>query len=223
KPNKPPTQPKPTNSPASPTPTTEQINQTEQKLDQAQANNLSEEELINLIKQTSETVKHSGDENLKKKKEAAEKKLSKDKLRELIREEIHQELTENGVKPEQFDPQVIRTEVLNEIGKQKLWSLINTLEQALKAGQKTKVKNHLQALQQFINSKIDYKQNAYAKQKTKVQRLLTQANQQLNSPNQTKTNFFHLAQTKLEEELKTHNQKIEEIIAEAMPEEGKID
>ncbi|CAI2201243.1 12828_t:CDS:2, partial [Funneliformis geosporum] len=174
----------------------------------AQEEGVNEEELIKIIKETSETVKHSGDENLKKKKEEVEKKLSKEKLRELIREEIHQELVENKLKPEELsltvkqkldelnnnnnnDHQVIRTEVLNEIGKQKLWLLIKTLEQVLKAGQKTKVKNHLQELQQFINSKIDYKQNAYAKEKNKVDQLLAQAR---NQSNQNQTPWFVFAE-----------------------------
>ncbi|CAI2162915.1 16646_t:CDS:2 [Funneliformis geosporum] len=204
-PNTPPPPPAPTNSLEPPVPTSEQINQTEEKLDQAQANNVNEEELIRIIKQTSETVKHSGDENLKKKKEEVEKKLSKDKLRELIREEIHQELVENRLKPEELSPtvkqkldelnndnsQVIRTEIFNEVGKQVLSKLITALQSALKLSKKKELQNKVKELQQFINSKIDYKQNAYKKEKNKVDQLLVQAR---NQSDQNQTPWFVLAE-----------------------------
>jgi predicted NAD-dependent protein-ADP-ribosyltransferase YbiA (DUF1768 family) len=163
----------------------------------------NEKDIINALNETYNAAKNSGDENLKNKRGKLEKKLSKDKLREIIREEIKRELTENGIKPEQLSPpvkqkfdelnnnnnnnndQVTRTEILSEIGKKKLSSLMSDLEQALKSDIKGETINKVKELQVFISSKIDYKQNAYQKQKDKVEKLLAQA---LNQPSQNEEN-----------------------------------
>ena len=188
------------NSSKTPEPTSEQLNDTQNKLNQAQESD-NEEDIARTLKETSETIKNSGDENLKKQKEEVERKLSKDKLRVIIREEVNKELAENGIEPEQLSPpvkqkfdelnnnnnndQTTRAEIFSEIGKQKLLSLINGLEQALKSSKKV-LERKVKELQAFISSKIDYKQQAYKLQKNKVEELLVQAQNWLNQNDEIK-------------------------------------
>ena len=186
-PNEQPTQPK---SPENSEPNQQQLNNAENKLSQIQESD-NEEDIIRILQETSDVVKNSGDENLKKQKEEAEKKLSKEKLREIIRKEIKNVLAEEKVKVEELtssvkqkldelnnnnnnNDQATRTEVFNEIGNQSLNKLVNEVEKALKLGKKV-LESKIAELKKFINSKIDYRQNAYKLQKDKVENLLSQA------------------------------------------------
>lgn len=67
--------------------------------------------------------------------------------------------------------------------------LINNIEQALKSGEKKEIESQVKKLQQFINSKVDYKQNAYKAKEDEVKRLISQVKSQL-SQNKDKEGFF---------------------------------
>jgi hypothetical protein len=196
------------NQPPQPTPepTQQEINNASDKLSQAQ----KEEDIVKALNEIRDTVKNSGDQNLKKQKEEAEKKLSKEQLRQIIREEVKKELIANGIKPEELTPsikqkvdelnnnsnnnddQATRTEIFNEIGQISLNKLISDIEKVLKQGVIKKIENKVKELQQFINSKTDYKQNAYKIKKAKVENLLAQAQTQSTQKQENQNKFFRL-------------------------------
>ncbi|MCE8163607.1 MAG: DnaJ domain-containing protein [Candidatus Moeniiplasma glomeromycotorum] len=193
-----------------PKPTPEEVKSAKDKLEEAAKSN-NKEDIKQALNEASETVKNSSDPDLKKRKEQAEDNLGKidpAELRKIIQEEIAKELQKFGIKAGDLSPEnkrkldelnnnnikpaevkQARTEVLNEAGIKVLENLILQLEQALKQGQKKKIKNSAEALQRFVGNNFnEYIQNAYNSKKALVQELLKRA--EIQSSQQEKNNKF---------------------------------
>ncbi|CAG8465290.1 10491_t:CDS:2 [Gigaspora margarita] len=161
-------------------------------------NSDDEKKMEEALKNARETTKNSSDEDLKREKEETEKKLgekNKEKVREIIRDEVNEVLQENEIKPDDLSPsptqaQAMRTEIFNDVGVKTLTKLISEVEQALKSGDKKKIENVVQKLQEFANSQIDYKKQAYQAQKDKVQQLLEKAKNQQQFQQKDKNDSF---------------------------------
>ncbi|MCE8163724.1 MAG: hypothetical protein I3273_07205 [Candidatus Moeniiplasma glomeromycotorum] len=204
----------PTTPPPAPQPTQKEVDEATDKIKQAQ----TEQDILDALKNTQQTARNSSDENLKKAREEKERKLSKDKLREVIREEIQKELELNGLKPEElpspikqkFDEinnnnnnnnndQITRTEILQAVGQQSLTKLITDLQKALEEKKEKEITAKVKVLEEFIASSVDYKKAAYQLQKETADNLLKKAKKQSNphqssnSPNQDKDKFFRLS------------------------------
>ncbi|CFW92835.1 protein of unknown function [endosymbiont DhMRE of Dentiscutata heterogama] len=192
-------------------PTKEQIDEAAEKLKNAK----SEEELAEALKKTRDIANNSSDEELKRQKEEKEIELgkrNKQKVQEIIRDEVNGVLDENGIKPEDLSTEVkqkydelnnnnnnnietsqaqtIRTEIFNDMGEKALEKLIATLEQAIKNKNKNEVESQSKKLQEFVNSQVDYKKSAYEKKGDEVQRLLDQAKNYSTQNSQNNEGFF---------------------------------
>lgn len=181
--------------PTPPPPTQEEVNNLNDNLKNSENN---AEDLKNALDEAKKKEEKISDEaqrqELKKNIKEAENKLAqKDKkmFAESIKNNLENKLKENGVKLAELTSECltkyqelnndnvepsrskeIEKEFLNELGVKSLDKLITEIKQALKSADKKQIVNQIELLKQFINSSMDYKQNAYQKQKNTVQQLI---------------------------------------------------
>ncbi|CAG8749690.1 13703_t:CDS:1, partial [Ambispora leptoticha] len=172
---------------------------------------VTQKEIANALNEANETVKNSADPELKKQKDQAEDNLGKidpERLRNLIKTEVVNELQKfgikagdlssesqqkldelnNNIKPE--EAKQIRKETLNDAGVKALNKLISEVEQAIKSGDQKKIKSKYKELQEFTQNNSECTQNAYSQKKDIVNELLEKAkNWSSQNTNKSNNNF----------------------------------
>ncbi|CAI2162271.1 13547_t:CDS:2 [Funneliformis geosporum] len=160
------------------------------------------ENIISAIKNNEKIITTSSNSNLKQAQKKAEEKLkqlgAQDELCQIVREEIKLILQQNGLEPSDLsatktkydnnDP-TAREEIKKEIGEKALVKIIQELRKALDMGDRVKIENEVKKLESFVNSGIDYHQQAVAAKKNIINDLINRSKNY--SSDHSKT-FFRL-------------------------------